>query len=149
MLAEPSCFGLQIEGLYEYRVAVENESDAERNRAFRDALKAVLLKVTGERRWLQSPVLQQAIGNAQSYVEAISYSSELVEISSDVIVQDQLAQVTTDQRGVEITNFSISSVPEDREKRYINVSFAQSLLDDLLASADIPIWDSNRQQIIK
>jgi hypothetical protein len=148
MLAEPSCFGLQIEGLYEYRVAVENESDAERNRAFRDALKAVLLKVTGERRWLQSPVLQQAIGNAQSYVEAISYSSELVEISSDVIVQDQLAQVTTDQRGVEITNFSISSVPEDREKRYINVSFAQSLLDDLLASADIPIWDSNRPSVM-
>ena len=148
MLAEPSCFGLQVEGLYEYRVAVENESDAERNRAFRDALKAVLLKVTGERRWLQSPVLQQAIGNAQSYVEAISYSSELVEISSDVIVQDQLAQVTTDQRGVEITNFSISSVPEDREKRYINVSFAQSLLDDLLASADIPIWDSNRPSVM-
>ncbi|HAC86764.1 MAG TPA: hypothetical protein DCF95_02365, partial [Gammaproteobacteria bacterium] len=84
MLAAPSCFGLQVEGLYEYRVVVENESDAERNRAFRDALEAVLLKVTGERRWLQSPVLQQAIGNAQSYVEAISYSSEVEEILPDV-----------------------------------------------------------------
>ena len=137
MLAAPSCFGLQVEGLYEYRVVVENESDAERNRAFRDALEAVLLKVTGERRWLQSPVLQQAIGNAQSYVEAISYSSEVEEILPDVIVQDQ--------RGVEITNFSVSSVPENR---YIDVSFAQSLLDDLLASADIPIWDSNRPSVL-
>ncbi len=140
MLAAPSCFGLQVEGLYEYRVVVENESDAERNRAFRDALEAVLLKVTGERRWLQSPVLQQAIGNAQSYVEAISYSSEVEEILPDVIVQDQ--------RGVEITNFSVSSVPENREQRYIDVSFAQSLLDDLLASADIPIWDSNRPSVL-
>ena len=140
MLAAPSCFGLQVEGLYEYRVVVENESDAERNRAFRDALEAVLLKVTGERRWLQSPVLQQAIGNAQSYVEAISYSSEVEEILPDVIVQDQ--------RGVEITNFSVSSVPKNREQRYIDVSFAQSLLDDLLASADIPIWDSNRPSVL-
>ena len=140
MLAAPSCFGLQVEGLYEYRVVVENESDAERNRAFRDALEAVLLKVTGERRWLQSPVLQQAIGNAQSYVEAISYSSEVEEILPDVIVQDQ--------RGVEITNFSVSSVTENREQRYIDVSFAQSLLDDLLASADIPIWDSNRPSVL-
>ena len=148
MLAAPSCFGLQVEGLYQYRVAVENESDAERNRAFRDALEAVLLKVTGERRWLQSPVLQQAIANAQSYVEAISYSSEVVEISPDVIVQDQLTQVTTDQRGVEITDFSVSSVPENWEKRYIDVSFAQSLLDDLLASSDIPIWDSNRPSVL-
>ena len=140
MLAAPSCFGLQVEGLYEYRVVVENESDAERNRAFRDALEAVLLKVTGERRWLQSPVLQQAIGNAQSYVEAISYSSEVEEILPDVIVQDQ--------RSVEITNFSVSSVPKNREQRYIDVSFAQSLLDDLLASADIPIWDSNRPSVL-
>ena len=65
-----------------------------------------------------------------------------------MIVQDQLTQVTTDQLGVEISFFSVSSVPENWEKRYIDVSFAQSLLDDLLASSDIPIWDSNRPSVL-
>ena len=51
----PVVSALQVTGLYDHRVAVNNESDAERNRAFREALKAVILKVTGEHRWLEHP----------------------------------------------------------------------------------------------
>ena len=33
---------IEVTGLYDHRVAVNNESDAERNRAFREALEAVI-----------------------------------------------------------------------------------------------------------
>ena len=62
--------GLPVAGLYSHEVAVTSQSDAERNLAFREALQAVLLKVTGEQRWLENSAIQQALDNAQSYVEA-------------------------------------------------------------------------------
>ena len=68
-------YGLQVEGLYSYQVMVDNESDSERSRAFQEAFKAVILKVTGDRRWLDEPAVEQAIANAQSYVEVIQYGS--------------------------------------------------------------------------
>ena len=148
MLTTQSSSSLQVPGLYEHRVVVANESDAERNRAFREALEAVLLKVTGDRRWLSARVIQQAISNAQSYVEAISYSSEAMEVSTDVVDPEQGEQMIGDQQENDVASLNDSQTREIRETRYINVNFAQSLLDDLLAGADIPVWDSNRPSVL-
>ncbi|MFP6811251.1 MAG: DUF2066 domain-containing protein [Pseudohongiellaceae bacterium] len=148
MLTTQSSSSLQVPGLYEHRVVVANESDAERNRAFREALEAVLLKVTGDRRWLSAPVIQQAISNAQSYVEAISYSSEATEVSTDAVDPEQGEQMIGDQQENDVASLNDSQTREIRETRYINVNFAQSLLDDLLAGADIPVWDSNRPSVL-
>ena len=148
MLTTQSSSSLQVPGLYEHRVVVANESDAERNRAFREALEAVLLKVTGDRRWLSAPVIQQAISNAQSYVEAISYSSEAAEVSTDAVDPEQGEQMIGDQQENDVASLNDSQTREIRETRYINVNFAQSLLDDLLAGADIPVWDSNRPSVL-
>ena len=148
MLTTQSSSSLQVPGLYEHRVVVANESDAERNRAFREALEAVLLKVTGDRRWLSAPVIQQAISNAQSYVEAISYSSEAAEVSTEAVDPEQGEQMIGDQQENDVASLNDSQTREIREIRYINVNFAQSLLDDLLAGADIPVWDSNRPSVL-
>ena len=40
---------LQVTGLYSQQVRVSNESNAERTRAFHEALAAVIVKVTGDR----------------------------------------------------------------------------------------------------
>ena len=128
MLTTQSSSSLQVPGLYEHRVVVANESDAERNRAFREALEAVLLKVTGDRRWLSAPVIQQAISNAQSYVEAISYSSEATEVSTDAVDPEQGEQMIGDQQENDVASLNDSQTREIRDTRYINVNFAQSLL---------------------
>lgn len=124
---------LQVSGLYDHRVAVNNESDAERNRAFREALTAVILKVTGEHRWLDHPSIERALDNAQSYVEAISYSSEMVSLplppGSAGTVEPGLIAPTVEQR-------------------FIEVNFADSLINELLATATIPVWDSNRPSVL-
>ena len=148
ILTTPPSTSLQVSGLYEHRVMVANESDAERNRAFREALEAVLLKVTGDRRWLRAPVIQQAISNAQSYVEAISYSSEATEVSADAIDLEQGEEIFSDPQENDVAGLDNSQTREIRETRYIDVNFTQSLLDDLLASADIPVWDSNRPSVL-
>lgn len=129
----PLVSALQVTGLYDHRVAVNNESDAERNRAFREALEAVILKVSGEHRWLEHPSIENALDNAQSYVEAISYTSEMVELA-----------VPPNSVGTADQNVLAPMV----EQRFIEVNFADSLIDELLASANIPVWDSNRPSVL-
>ncbi|NKB31941.1 MAG: DUF2066 domain-containing protein [Pseudomonadales bacterium] len=129
----PAVTALQVTGLYDHRVAVNNESDTERNRAFREALEAVILKVTGEHRWLEHPSIEEALDNAQSYVEAISYSSELVALP---LPPNSIAPDTQPLLAPTV------------EQRFIEVNFADSLIDELLASAAIPVWDSNRPSVL-
>jgi len=121
---------LPVEGLYSHEVAVVNQSDAERNRAFREALEAVLVKVTGDPGWLQNSRLQQALSSAQDFVEAIEYRSEIVPVT------DVDADVTA------------VALPQMATQEYINVAFARSLIDPLLANAAIPVWDSNRPSVL-
>lgn len=124
---------LQLTGLYSQQIAVSNESDSERDRAITDALAAVIVKVTGEQRWLENPAIERAIDNALSYVEGISYESKEIELPiEDNSVADDPA------------NSTFYTV----EQRYINVDFAATLIDELLAGADIPVWDSNRPSVL-
>lgn len=132
VLVQP-CSALQVTELYNHQVAVGDESDAERRRAFGEALAAVVVKVTGERTWLQHPAIEQARNNAQSYVEAFSYASEI-----RVLVPASVADEPSTAAG------AVTSV----EQRVIKVSFAARLIDQLLADANIPVWDSNRPSVL-
>ena len=123
-------------GLYSFEVSVSNQSEPERNRAFRESLAAVIVKVTGDSRWLDDLSIQQAIGNAQNYVEAIEYRSESVPLES---VEE------TSGTGAPVNP---AATPTFIEQEYLNVSFAQDLVDQLLADAAIPVWDSNRPSVL-
>ncbi len=140
---------LRVYGLYSERVAVVNESDAERNRAFRHALTAVILKVTGERRWLQHPVVEQALDNAQSYVEAIAYSSEEIEVPQQAMVTQNPepdSDAIDQEPGQKPDNAPL--LPRIVERRYVEVDFSSRLINELLTDANIPVWDSNRPSVL-
>lgn len=129
---------LQITGLYSQQVEVSNETGAERNRAFGQALAAVVVKVSGERRWLENPAIERALANAQSYVEGFSYSSEIL----------QLPVETNSANGNASAINPVTAIPAFIEQRYIDVNFAPGLIDALLAGADIPVWNSNRPSVL-
>jgi hypothetical protein len=142
--------GLQVTDLYVHQVAVSNESDSERNRAFGEALSAVIIKVTGERRWLLHPTIERALDNAQDYVEAISYISEAIELVQEVSAtpqQNRDSLNTQDNAGGALVN-TPNLLQQARAQRYINVNFAAELIDQLLTDADIPVWDSNRPSVL-
>ena len=149
-LVTPASYGLQVTDLYVHQVAVSNESDSERSRAFGEALSAVIIKVTGERRWLLHPTIERALDNAQDYVEAISYISEAIELVQEASAapqQNRDSRNTQDNAGGALVN-TPNLLQEVSEQRYINVNFAAELIDQLLTDADIPVWDSNRPSVL-
>lgn len=125
--------GLQISGLYSQQIPVTNDGEAERNRAFREALAAVVVKVSGDPRWLENPRIERAIAQAQSYVEATSYISESIQLP----LEDNTVSADTDE-----AQFYTA------EQRIISVNFAAALIDELLAEANIPVWDGNRPSVL-
>jgi len=162
--ASASIQALTVTGLYSEQVAVANESDAERSRAFKEALQAVILRVTGEPRWLDHPTITAAVENAQSYVEAIGYFSEFVAVPAEaaaLAAQTTGATGTIETQDAEVEPTVAGPAPDDnqpevfvplspttREQRYIDVDFSSALIDELLTSASIPIWDSNRPSVL-
>lgn len=162
--ASASIQALTVTGLYSEQVAVANESDAERSRAFKEALQAVILRVTGEPRWLDHPTITAAVENAQSYVEAIGYFSEFIAVPAEaaaLAAQTTGATGTIETQDAEVEPTAAGPAPDDnqpevfvplspttREQRYIDVDFSSALIDELLTSASIPIWDSNRPSVL-
>ena len=129
---QPS-LALQVSGLYSQQIPVTNDGEAERNRAFKEALAAVVVKVSGDPRWLENPAIERAIAQAQNYVEATSYISESIQLP----LEDNTASADTDEE-----QFYTA------EQRIISVNFAAALIDELLEDADIPVWDGNRPSVL-
>ena len=129
---QPSA-ALQVSGLYSQQIPVTNDGEAERNRAFKEALAAVVVKVSGDPRWLENPAIERAIAQAQNYVEATSYISESIQLP----LEDNTASADTDEE-----QFYTA------EQRIISVNFAAALIDELLEDANIPVWDGNRPSVL-
>ncbi|MBT8147099.1 MAG: DUF2066 domain-containing protein, partial [Gammaproteobacteria bacterium] len=135
---------LPVTGLYSHEVVVGNQSEQERNLAFQESLAAVIVKVTGEPRWLENTIIQQALENAQNYVEAIEYRSESVPVeTADTALDGTDSGLSSDVEPA-ATPLSPALVVEE----LLNVSFAKGLVDQLLADAAIPVWDSNRPSVL-
>lgn len=128
ILAPVVAIGLPVSGLYSHEVPVASQSDSERMRAFREALSAVLVKVSGDPRWLESPGLMRALDSAGEYVEAINFRTATV---TQAPAPDDVV-----------------SVPTQVQQAFINVVFARDLVDRLLINSAIPLWDSNRPSVL-
>ena len=136
---QPSA-ALQVTGLYSQKIPVLNESNSERSRAFRDALAAVIVKVTGEQRWLLDPVVVTAVSNAQSYVEGVSYSSALVLPRPAVALgDDSQAGVLGNAQGNSQDSFQFSSQGDSEEQAQKNPNNLNvSAKNPELITAEVP-----------
>jgi hypothetical protein len=106
---------LLVQGLYEQEIAVQDQGDAERIRAYREGLTAVILKITGEERHLGNAAVERAVRDAQSYVQEVSYRTE-------------------------------STAQEART--FISVSFDSALVNQMLMSSGVPVWDRDRPAVL-
>jgi uncharacterized protein len=113
-LSKPG-YAVPVQGLYQEEIAVSNQGEQERRRAYTEAFSRVITKVTGERRWLQHPQVATAMRGADRFVAEVSYRS---------------SGVAGQQSGI------------------LDVRFDQSLIDNLLNQANIPVWDNNRASVL-
>lgn len=117
LLFGPVLHGLPVTGLYQQRVAVENESETERDRAYQTAFRQMIVKVTGDDRWLEQARIESAATSAGDYVQAFAYTTE-------------------------------AAAGRIAGQRFIEVQFSAPLINQLLASGDIPVWGSNRPSVL-
>ncbi len=115
LLSVPDADALVVDGLYVQEIAVTDQGDAERLRAYQEGLTEVIIKVTGEERWLQSGDVSRALRDAQSYVQEVTYRTS-----------------------------SAGSAPQT----FIRVIFDRALVDRMLTTAGIPVWDRNRPSVL-
>jgi len=106
---------LLVQGLYEQEIAVQGQGDAERIRAYREGLSAVILKITGEERHLRNAAVERAVRDAQSYVQEVSYRTA-----------SNAAETQT----------------------FISVSFDSALVNQMLMSSGVPVWDRDRPAVL-
>jgi len=119
VLGSTPVLAIEIQGLYQGVVNVESRDDVrERERAFTEALRQVLLKVTGNSSIYSQPMVRRALVNADNYVDTWSYRTVTLP------APDNGEQTET---GIELS-----------------VSFFQSEVLSLLETADIPLWPRNR-----
>jgi hypothetical protein len=119
-------FSLQVEGLFSESIVILNDSDSERSRAYSEALRAVLIKLTGSEDAIRAPVLLRALESAGEYVDAVSYGTE--------------AETLRDSASL--------GFKSESNQRVLNINFSRVLVETLLLDAGIPIFDSNRPSVL-
>ena len=87
LLTTPAAHSLVVDGLYLQEIAVIDQGDAERLRAYREGLTEVILKVTGEERWMQNGDVTRALLDAQSYVQEVTYRTDSAGVAPQTLIR--------------------------------------------------------------
>jgi len=138
--ASPQSFALIVDGLYDQEIAVQGQGDAERIRAYREGLAAVVLKITGAERWLRNSAVERAVRDAQSYVQEVSYRT-----SSGPLEQRNFINVRFDRALVD-RMLNDAGIPVWDQNRpavilWLSVQGADGRRELLSADSDHPLLD--------
>lgn len=136
----PHAFALSVDGLYDQEIGVQGQGDAERIRAYREGLTAVILKISGEQRWLRNSAVERAIRDAQSYVQEVSYRT-----SSGALEQRNFINVRFDRSLVD-RMLNDAGIPVWDQNRpavmlWLVVQGADGRRELLSADSDHPLLD--------
>jgi len=119
-LLNESALAIEVTDLYQGIVPVESRDNVrERQQAFNNALRQVLLKVTGNSAIYNQPLIRRALASADNYVDTWSYRTVTPPQEADA--------GPTAVPGIELS-----------------VSFFEPQVLSLLDSAGIPLWPRNR-----
>jgi len=125
MLYLPASFAIEIEDLYQATIIVPSRNnEQERRRAFSEAMREVLTKVSGLTSTTNPASIRRALNNPEPYVESWRTQAELLPISPD------------------------AEISELQEIISIEVNFYESEIQRLLDENNIPIWPANRPETL-
>ncbi|HBN14876.1 MAG TPA: hypothetical protein DEG76_08805 [Pseudohongiella sp.] len=155
-------WSLPVSGLYQRQIEVENQSEAERQRAYREALTDVIVKVTGERRWLQQPAIQSAIARAGDYISEVSYRAAAGAAFIQVDIDQSMLNGLLNRENIPVWDNNRPSIlvlitvqGPDGRRRMLGSSTEHPLLDQSRMFAEqravpvlYPILDLTDRQLI-
>ncbi len=119
-LSTACLYAAEVPGLYDAAVAINSrDNERERQQGFTAAMKQTLVKLTGRQDTLQNLLVSRAVSNAQSYVESWAYRSAV-----------------------------LPNVDAAGEQLLLQVSFFPSEIQNLLTTANIPVWPQNRPETL-
>lgn len=161
----PTCvLSAQVSGLYKASVTVDSQNTAQRNDALAQALEQVLIKVSGDEAALESSGAKSLLSAPEKYVVAFSYSENPAHRKAlDVLeAAEQKTELDPDTPpGVESAadnqaKSSLSEAPADGAllsadlppRFVLDVSFAQSSVEQALTSYGVPIWGRTRPSML-
>jgi len=125
MLWISESFAIEVEGLYQATIIVESRNnEQERRRAFSEAMREVLIKVSGSTSTTNPASIRRALNNPEPFVESWKTEANIQRLNPDEVVS------------------------ELREVIAIEVSFYESEIQRLLDENNIPIWPVNRPETL-
>ena len=128
--------------LYVATVQVETQQQVDRNTAFTDALKQVIVKVTGDEQVLDHPELDVLLQKSSRYVSGFSYQKNALydgDVSSNE--EEETAPSNDSSNGLFAQSLS--------EKEYLlKVQFAGDALLNHIRQLGLPVWGALRPSII-
>lgn len=126
-LSSAAVRAVEVKDLFVTEVAVEDQSAARRDEAFRAGLGNVLVKVSGARDILTAPAVEPIMRKAARYVQRYHYFEKpLDETGGDALPKES---------------------PEAAQP-YLSVDFDGEALQRDLRDAGLPVWGANRPQVL-
>ena len=123
----PDVIAGEVSGLYEAEVAVKGQGDAERNRALKEALAEVLIKVSGNRNVISMAALQQVLSRPMELAQQFRYR-ELPKVENQQDSPFPQAAMGT----------------QEPVKQVLWVSFDAQAVNQALNNAGLPVWGRAR-----
>jgi len=68
---------LEVKDLYQARVSVESQASTHRQKAIKEALRAVMVKVGGETTVLTNKILKNAVKKSNNYITQYRYTRKM------------------------------------------------------------------------
>ncbi len=123
-----------VPNMYAFEQPVTDAGAPARKVAVREAMAAVLVRLTGDRKVAERPQAQGLLENSSGYVQRYDYAQRPV-----VPVDSEDADSTSEQSGL--------PAPEPATQLLLRGQFAARALDAAVRSAGLPLWSAQRPQI--
>lgn len=127
-----SVHAVEVKNLYQAKVPVSSQTKAQRSIATKKAMESVLIKIGGLKANLNNAVIKSAIKKHSYYLSQYSYTREVIPT------------YPYEHTDIKVLN----EVPTNEESLLLVASFDEDKINQLLQSANVPIWGRLRPQVL-
>ncbi len=122
-----------VKDLYSATVSVSDQSTIQRQKGFSLALAEVLIKTTGAKNIVAHRGVGQALAKANNYMVKYAYLQQYDPAS---LIENQ------------VLNGEQAATEQMPQAVRLSVQFAKASIDELIRTLGLPIWPSNRPEIL-